>query len=1181
MKKFFIVALAAIGMTACMQDAVVETPHGGAIAFENAFVDNATRAAEVVTTTNLDKFQVWGYVKAPSGVLFDNTTVTRSGNVWSYGDLQYWAPDQQYYFAAVAPSTATNWSLAMESAVGDSRVLTFANDGNTDLIYAWENRRSNPTGQANDVVAFKFDHLLSKVMLSFKNAFPTDNVSVVLSDIALATPKNATIDLAASTWAWDIADDDEYVTDLDFDVYTLDKGVSVSSPEYFIIPAECEISFTIDVIVGGQNVYNGIKTATLPADAFEMGHAYNLSAEINPGILDFDEIVFTVDKVEEWNEPATDHYVDAYKDETGANYYVATAEGLAQVGEEINAGTFNGTVNLTGDIDLNDLVVMRSAVESNWVPVGTPETPFTGTFDGNGYTIKNLTLVESEAKEGKAFIGFFGYAKNVTIKNVTFENVYVNIPCLDIDHSQGHIGAVVGSLEGTSTVENVTVRGDIFVEATPTANGASRVGVVAGGNLGNGKVTMKNVHVEANEGSYLRANNNTGSLAGQLMGNNLFVDCSSNIDVTVNKFFAGGIIGIAGSNDTFINCHTSGDIAVIAGREGRHNDEYRVGGIAGGWADGPKNVCTLRNCTYSGKVSGKNSDGAEANPLDYAGYVGRGYTLKNCAGSKVVIDGVEYVQKSNDEYGSYDVYRNEIKTAEEFRAFAASVNDGNSYEGQTVVLAADIDLNNEEWEPIGSATQDHGFMGDFYGNGHTIKNLKITELLPDEDGYVYAGLFGVTEGTADKNNYIGGFSIENVHIDCEGSIVAAAIAYPYYTIVDDITVKGKITIKGTDYTAGVLAYTRRCVKASNLVIAGESGSVIEGGYTIGGVISDIQTNGGLTAEYSNFSASGLTIKGDMHVGGISGIIARQTLDGATVENVVIDCDDNRKGIVSGSLGEKSTLINVSYDNVTGATHVIGATYDDASPVIEVDGVYMGVSTVADTDELQDAINAGQSVIYLARNTVFEGTVYMKSNVTIVGLEGSTMHNINLNGAKNVTLKNINFDAANAAPCADYNGNYKMYANIMTGMWGVTPSNKLGAHNLVIDGCSFTGNFKATKPGTAIAFADQNRTSGYSGNITIKNCIFDTVVDAGGYDIYGFYVGDEANGYGDFVIENNTFKSTRVGGGGTIGLFSYCSNTPIVVKDNVFEKDASIDDAINLTTQSYNVSIAASNNTFAN
>ena len=333
---------------------------------------------------------------------------------------------------------------------------------------------------------------------------------------------------------------------------------------------------------------------------------------------------------------------------------VESANGLATVAQMIEEGELptNVDIALEGDIDLSKLSLTRSAV--NWTPIGTEAEPFVGVFNGNGYTIKNLYIVETEAVDHKVHTGFFGFAKNATIKNVTFENVYINIPCLDIDHSQGHIGAVAGTLEGTSLVENVTVKGDVKIYATQENNGASRVAAVVGGNY-YADVTMKKVHVIANEGSYVKANNNTGGLAGQLQGKCVFENCTSNIDVTVNKFFAGGIIGIAPTSSLFTNCHTTGDIAVVAGRAGRGNDQYRVGGIAGGWTDGKNNVCTLINCSYTGKVSGKNADGSIANPLDYLGYVGRGYTLAGCAGSTVIIDGIRFVQKNDNEYGIYDV----------------------------------------------------------------------------------------------------------------------------------------------------------------------------------------------------------------------------------------------------------------------------------------------------------------------------------------------------------------------------------------------------------------------------------------------------------------------------------------------------------------------------------------------
>lgn len=269
----------------------------------------------------------------------------------------------------------------------------------------------------------------------------------------------------------------------------------------------------------------------------------------------------------------------------------------------------------------------------------------------------------------------------------------------------------------------------------------------------------------------------------------------------------------------------------------------------------------------------------------------------------------------------------EISTASELAGLTSLVNNGTTFAGKTIVLGANLDLNNHEWTPIGSAAADHGFMGNFDGNGYTIKNLKITSITPDADGYVYAGLFGVTEGTdANNENYIKNLTIENVDIDLDGHIVAAAIAYPHYTTLENIKVKGNVTIKGGHYTSGVLAYTRRCVNAKDITIEGNEGSSIQGLSTVGGVISDIQMNGGLTANYSNFAASGLTIKGNTCVGGISGIISNQTLDGATVKSVTIVGGDARTGIVAGAYAGKWAIVNDSYADVTGATNIVGAPY---------------------------------------------------------------------------------------------------------------------------------------------------------------------------------------------------------------------------------------------------------------
>ena len=357
----------------------------------------------------------------------------------------------------------------------------------------------------------------------------------------------------------------------------------------------------------------------------------------------------------------------------------------------------------------------------------------------------------------------------------------------------------------------------------------------------------------------------------------------------------------------------------------------------------------------------------------------------NVAGQKISAPAVSYVESENEVL---------IGSANGLKKFADAVNNGTDYyAGKTVKLTTDIDLNNEEWTPIGSATADHGFMGNFDGNGFVIKNLQMTALTPDADGYVYAGLFGVTEGTdAQNQNSIKNLVIENVNIETEGNIAAAAIAYPYYTAIENVTVKGNVTIKGGHYTAGVLAYTRRCIDATNIVIAANEGSYVEGDQTVGGVISDIQMNGGLKANYSNFSASGLTIKSNKNVGGISGIICQQTLNGATVKNVTIVSGSAKKGIVAGANGGNASVNNVVYDNVVGATSIIGASYD---------------STEATTaEELIAALANGGDVALAADVTINESIVIAKDGNVNLDLNGHVLaYAVNNDGKASAVIVN--------------------------------------------------------------------------------------------------------------------------------------------------------------------------------
>ncbi len=97
----------------------------------------------------------------------------------------------------------------------------------------------------------------------------------------------------------------------------------------------------------------------------------------------------------------------------------------------------------------------------------------------------------------------------------------------------------------------------------------------------------------------------------------------------------------------------------------------------------------------------------------------------------------EFEGKIDDRINNITLRINDTKG---LKNFAEKVNSGDTFEGETIVLQGDIDLNEElNWTPIGSI--DHPFAGTFDGKGHKIMNLNITT---DEE---YQGLFGCNTGT--------------------------------------------------------------------------------------------------------------------------------------------------------------------------------------------------------------------------------------------------------------------------------------------------------------------------------------------------------------------------------------------------------------------------------------------------
>ena len=205
MKKILFTILCAGAVMSCAKEEVV-TAEQEAITFENAFVDNATKALDgyTVTKSNLTTFNVWGTTQMPgtgSAIvpIFNEVAVSLDGTAWTYGAAytQYWIPGNTYVFAA-----AKNYGSV---GLVDGVPATFVYDAATqkDLIYdEADTRTGNPAG-SNPAVEFTFEHLLSKAYFTVKNEMSADNAnySYRVSNIAINNAvKKATYKVATEKW---------------------------------------------------------------------------------------------------------------------------------------------------------------------------------------------------------------------------------------------------------------------------------------------------------------------------------------------------------------------------------------------------------------------------------------------------------------------------------------------------------------------------------------------------------------------------------------------------------------------------------------------------------------------------------------------------------------------------------------------------------------------------------------------------------------------------------------------------------------------------------------------------------------------------------------------------------------------------------------------------------------------
>jgi hypothetical protein len=244
---------------------------------------------------------------------------------------------------------------------------------------------------------------------------------------------------------------------------------------------------------------------------------------------------------------------------------------------------------------------------------------FTGVFDGNGHTIRNLTIdVNQDSHSGLfALISYDG-----VVKNLNLDNFYIDIGLPEY-------GGIAGTLAATNkgTVENCH------------SNGLVKAVYYIGGLTG---VNWGDISESTFTGNVI-----CRSLGGGLVGSSItgtILDSSSFADIqnSNDAFCVGGLVGVNGGS-SILNCLSTGSVNVgegstwIGGLVGLNNDSlvshcYSIGSVTagpnsvniGGFA-GENSFETIINSWSSGSVS------AGDNSVYVGGLVGYNYAkVSNC-----------------------------------------------------------------------------------------------------------------------------------------------------------------------------------------------------------------------------------------------------------------------------------------------------------------------------------------------------------------------------------------------------------------------------------------------------------------------------------------------------------------------------------------------------------------------
>jgi hypothetical protein len=596
--------------------------------------------------------------------------------------------------------------------------------------------------------------------------------------------------------------------------------------------------------------------------------------------------------------------------------------------------------------------------ENSPVAINCPAaTPFSGSFDGDGHTISNASIISYRD------VGFFGVINGASfLKNVHFDNISIRassdggivsgeanttnfqnirITNSSVSGAQGSSYTTLGGLSGKTqalTIYRVLIQNSDIGNTLTSSSGA----------LAGGAYDGTNIYEVASVGNTVNAFQNGGGIVGY-MADVLIQDSYSTSTVNASNMGAGGIVGYTVDPDARVYQTYYAGVANDDNTGAQDGGTLGRGDIDIGYDKG--NFWNSEVCTNCSNIQGRGQ--TSVNMQDWPLYVGGGFDFSGVwemptSGSYPQLkwlDGTgsapvaEFGGGSGDSAGDPYLISN-------FKHFYSIYLD-NSHLNKHYRLMTDLNFVNWDLPMIGSLTSP--FTASFDGNSHIISNGELLYPLTND-----IGLFGKVSSTG----LIKDLTVSNFNIigDERLGILAGTVEGG----LENITINGghidSINDSAYPYGFGCVAYKLDGASAyiEDTTSSCTHNSFLDTGYRgVGGIVAYID-NGARVERTSYSTGSTYTVSG-----GFGGIAYQATnnsiINESSGENFNVTCSSSAAsgigGIVyalkSGSSLTKSYTDSITITSTDKSGGIVGVATDSGTTIEQV---YSTNSTVNSTGQ---------------------------------------------------------------------------------------------------------------------------------------------------------------------------------------------------------------------------------------